>query len=302
MEEYIKKELKLDENKILKSDPTLREEIVRLFMEYQDAISQHEFDYGHTTAIQCQIQLNPGEEEPVRLKARPLNPAQEASMKKQIEEWERSNTIEKTLSPWAFPMMGVKKKDSDSLRWCVDYRNQKTVKDAYPLSSIENNLHKLQGIKYFTMLDSAGAYQAVEIHPESREYTAFITPFRQYQFARMPFGLSNAGACYSRLVALALQYLPGDFALAYLEDIILFSKTVDDHLHQLWQVLDLHRQFGMKLKLTKCKVLQKQVEYLGHLFSEYGIRMIPSYVDKILSWTIPQTGKQLKQFLGFIGD
>jgi Reverse transcriptase (RNA-dependent DNA polymerase)/RNase H-like domain found in reverse transcriptase len=303
MEEYIKKELKLDENEILKSDPTLRNDIIKLFMEYQDAISQHEFDYGHTAAIQCQIQLKPGEEEPVRLKARPLNPAQEASMKKQIEEWERSNIIEKTQSPWAFPMVGVKKKDSDSLRWCVDYRllNRKTVKDAYPLSSIENNLHKLQGAKYFTTLDSAGAYHELEIHPESREYTAFITPFGQYQFARMPFGLSNAGACYSRLVALALQYLPGDFALAYLDDIILFSKSVEDHLYQLRQVLDLHRQFGMKLKLSKCKVLQEQVEYLGHLVSEDGIRMIPGYVDKILSWPLPQTGKQLKPFLGFIG-
>jgi RNase H-like domain found in reverse transcriptase/Reverse transcriptase (RNA-dependent DNA polymerase) len=116
----------------------------------------------------------------------------------------------------------------------------------------------------------------------------------------MPFGLSSAGACYSRLVAKALQYLPSDFALAYLDDIILFSKTVKDHLHQLRLVLDLHRQFGMKLKLSKCKVLQEQVEYLDHLVSEDGIQMIPRYVDKILAWPLPQTGKQLKQFLGFI--
>jgi Reverse transcriptase (RNA-dependent DNA polymerase) len=165
-----------------------------------------------------------------------------------------------------------------------------------PLSKTTYTSYKEPDISH-----SAGAYHAVEIHPESREYTAFITPFGQYQFARMPFGLSNAGACYSRLVALALQYLPGDFALAYLDDIILFSKSVEDHLSQLRQVLDLHRQFGMKLKLSKCKVLQEQVEYLGHLVSEDGIRMIPSYVDKILSWPLPQTGKQLKQFLGFIG-
>jgi hypothetical protein len=79
---------------------------------------------------------------------------------------------------------------------------------------------------------------------------------------------------------------------------VVFSRTIEEHINQLWLVLDLHHQFGMKLKLSKCKVLQQQVEYLGHLVSEEGIQMIPSYVDKILAW---QTGKQLKQFLGFIG-
>jgi len=224
-------------------------------------------------------------------------------MEVQLKEWEKAEVIEKTKSPWAFPMVGVKKKDSDMIRWCVDYRllNQKMVKDAYPLSSIESNLHKLQGARYFTTLDSAGAYRNVEIHPESREYTAFITPFGQYQFVRMPFGLSNAGACYSRLMSLALQQLPADQTLGYLDDIIVFTKTVQAHLEQLRRVLEVHRQYGMKLKLSKCKVLQEEVEYLGHLVSERGVQMVPSYVQKILEWPLPQTGKQLKQFLGFIG-
>jgi hypothetical protein len=129
------------------------------------------------------------------MKARPLNPAQEESLKTQLEEWEEGGIIERTQSPWAFPMVGVRKKNSEVTRWCVDYRllNKKTVKDAYPLQSIESNLHKLQGAKIFSTLDSAGAYHSVEIHRESREYMAFITPFGQFQFARMPFGLSNVG-------------------------------------------------------------------------------------------------------------
>jgi len=300
---FIEKELNLRDNEILKNDPDLAERVIQLFIQYEDTLSKHEFDYGHTTAVQCQIQLKPGEEVPVKLKARPLNPAQEESMRLQLEEWEKSGIIEKTQSPWAFPMVGVKKKGSNQIRWCVDYRllNQKTVKDAYPLSSIESNLHKLQGSKFFTTLDSAGAYHAVEIHPESREYTAFITPFGQYQFARMPFGLSNAGACYSRLVSLALQYLPGNYALAYLDDIIIFSQDTEQHLKQLEDVLQIHRKFGMKLRVKKCKIFQTEVEYLGHMVSEDGIRMVPGYVDKILNWPLPETGKQLKQFLGFIG-
>jgi len=165
----------------------------------------------------------------------------------------------------------------------------------------ENNLHKLQGAKYFTTLDSAGAYHNIEIHPESREYMAFITPFGQYQFVGMLFGLCNTGACYSRLMELALQQLPATPVLGYLDDIIVFSKSIQEHLERLQEVLETHRQFGMKLKLSKCKVLQAQVEYLGHLVSEKGIEMVPSYVQKIVDWPLPQTGKQLKQFLGFVG-
>ncbi len=301
--EFLRGKLKLDENPLIKENPNLGEEILQAFTDNWDAVSKDDFDYGHATAVQCQIQLKPGEETPVKLRARPLNPAQEASMKKQLKEWEAAGVIEKTQSPWAFPMVGVKKKDSDMIRWCVDYRllNQKTVKDAYPLSSIENNLHKLQGAKYFTTLDSAGAYHNVEIHPESREYTAFITPFGQYQFVRMPFGLSNAGACYGRLMEKALQHLPAEYVMGYLDDIIVSSKTIEEHIEQLRNVLEVHKEFGMKLKLSKCKVLQTQVEYLGHLVSEEGIQMVPSYVKRILEWPLPRTGKQLKQFLGFIG-
>jgi len=118
----------------------------------------------------------------------------------------------------------------------------------------------------------------------------------------MPFGLSNAGACYSRLIALVLQYLPTEYVRAYLDDIIVFSKGKWEHVDQLRRVLEIHRQFGMKLKLSKCKILKTEVEYLGHLVSNAGIRMVPEYAQKILEWPLPKAGKQLKQFLGFIGD
>ena len=287
---WIEEKLKLKENKVVQRTPGLKAKLVELFDENFEALSQHEFDYGHATAVQCQIQLKKGEEDPVRLKARPLNPAQEASMQNQLQEWEKAGVVEKSQSPWAFPMVGVKKKDSAMLRWCVDYRllNKKMVKDAYPLSSIENNLHKLQGAKYFTTLDSAGAYHNVEIHPESREYTSFITPFGQYQFGRMPFGLSNAGACYSRLMSIALQHLPTQYVLAYLDDIIVFSKTIEEHLEQLRAVLETHKQLGMKLKVSKCKVLQEE-EKLDHEEDVYA--MSPGGVE---TWVIEDPPRDSK--------
>jgi len=181
--DWLSEKLGLNNNPELTADPELKAAILQAFEENWEAVSQHDFNYGYTDGIQCQIRLKPGEEEPVRLKAWPLNPLQEASMRKQIDEWEKTGAIEKTQSPWAFPMVGVKKKDSETLRWCVDYRllNKKMIKDAYPLPSIESNLHKLQGARYFSTLDSTRAYHAVEIHPESREYTAFITPVEQFQ-------------------------------------------------------------------------------------------------------------------------
>ena len=138
----------------------MRDRVLDLFEENFGAMSTEDFDYGHATAVQCHIQLKAGEEEPVRLKAWPLNPEArrgEASMKIQLKEWSSAGVIEPTQSPWAFPMVGVKKKDSNQLRWCVDYRglNKKMVYNANPIASIENNLHKLQGAKYFTTLDSA---------------------------------------------------------------------------------------------------------------------------------------------------
>ena len=120
--EFLEGKLKLGENPLVKENPEIREEILKAFTDNWDAVSKDDFDYGHATAVQCQIQLKPGEETPVKLRARPLNPAQEASMKKQLKEWEAAGVIEKTQSPWAFPMVGVKKKDSDMIRWCVDYR------------------------------------------------------------------------------------------------------------------------------------------------------------------------------------
>ena len=139
--QFLEEKLKLQGNPLMAGDPELRDSVLDLFEENFEAVSTGDFDYGHATAVQCHIQLKAGEEEPVRLKARPLNPAQEASMKIQLKEWSSAGVIEPTQSPWAFPMVGVKKKDSDQLRWCVDYRglNKKMVRDAYPLASSENN-------------------------------------------------------------------------------------------------------------------------------------------------------------------
>ena len=214
-----------------------------------------------------------------------------------------AEVIEPSTSPWASALVPVKKKGSDKLRWAVDYRrlNDVTIKDAYPLANIECNLHKLATAEVFSTLDSAGAFHTMPIREEDRDLTAFVTPFGHYRFSKLPFGLANAPAAYSRLVQIALDRLPRGFSLGFIDDIIIYSSTIREHVDHLRQVVRLHASVGMKLNLNKCHIMRNEVEYLGHLVSREGIQMIPSYVDRIMDWPLPETGKDLASFLGFTG-
>ena len=299
--EYITTALRLDDNPVFK-DTAVKEQVIQMFLENFDAVSVSEFDYGKTDLLKFHIEVPKGTQ-PIRAKVRPLNPMQEADLKKQIQAWEEARVIEPSLSPWASALVPCKKKGTQKLRWAVDFRqlNKVTVKDSYPLSNIDANLHKLSGAKVFTTLDSCGAFHSMCVSEESRDYTTFVSAFGSYRFCRLPFGLANAPAAYSRLVSLALSRLSGNFTLAYIDDVIVYSGSVAEHLGHLRQVLQLHVNAGMKLNLKKCNIAYDQVEYLGHKVSHRGIEMIDSYVDKILDWPLPMDAGQLKSFLGFSG-
>ena len=146
-----------------------------------------------------------------------------------------------------------------------------TIKDSYPLSSIITNLDKLSGARIFSLMDSAGVYHSVSIDHRSRDLTMFVSMYGTFRFCRMPFGLSNSPAVYCRLVQKALDYLPPGFALAYLNDILVYSKTFEEHIHHLRRVVELHAKVGMKLNLQKCKIFQTDLDYLGFHVSAGGI-------------------------------
>ena len=299
---FILEELKLDENDKLNKNPKIKEEIIDIFLQNRNAIAINDYDYGNTNLMKFHISIPEGTK-PVRAKVRPLNPMQEADLKRQIDEWTESGVIEPSISPWASALVPCKKKGTTKLRWAIDFRkiNELTTKDAYPLPSINTNLDKLSGATIFTTLDSAGAFHTMTVDENSREYTTFTSCFGSYQFCRLPFGLCNAPASYSRLVQMALDRLEPGFALGYIDDIIVHSRTLEEHVKHLRLVVELHSTCGMKLKLKKCHVAQDQVEYLGHLVNAEGVRMIPSYVDRVLDWPLPKTGKELRSFLGFSG-
>ncbi len=299
---YIIKQLNLNDNIILKQNPDAKEEVIKIFMDGWDAISINESDYGLTNLMKFHIEIPTGTT-PVRDRLRPLNPMQEKDLRRQIDSWLEAEVIEPSNSPWASALVPCKKKGTDNYRWAIDYRklNAVTIKDAFPLSNIENNLQKLSGTSVFSTLDSAGAFHTIPVHEEHRDFTSFNTPMGQFRFCRLPFGLANAPSAYSRLVQMALDRLPTGFAMGYIDDIIAHSQSVDDHIEHLRHIVMLHVDVGMKLNLQKCNIFQTEVQYLGHLVSAEGIRMIPSYVQRIMDWPLPKTGKELRSFLGFTG-
>ena len=200
-------------------------------------------------------------------------------------------------------MVPVRKKEDIKPRWTCDYRdlNACTVSDAFPLPDITNNLQQLSGSSVFTTLDSAGAFHAIPVEEESRDVTAFVCPRGQFRYRRMPFGVKNGPATYSRLIETAVQKLPPGFTLSYLDDLIIYSPDYASHLQHLRQVLHLHVELGLKLKLKKCHIAKREVQYLGHCVSSAGISMVKEYVERILAWPSPKTPADLRSFLGVAG-
>ena len=207
----------------------------------------------------------------------------------------------KSTSPWASPMVLVRKKDG-SLRFCIDLQklNSCIIKDAYSLPRIEESLDCLNGAKIFTSLDLKSGYWQVLMAEDSIPYTAFtVGPLGFYKCVRMPFGLTNAPATFQRLMESCLGNLHLQYCIIYLDDIIVFSKMPDEHIKRLRSVFEKLDQAGLHLKPSKCEFFKKRVEYLGHIISENGIETNPKTIEAIIKWPQPQTVTQMHSFLGF---
>ena len=194
-------------------------------------------------------------------------------------------------------------KKSGQTRWVLDFRavNSVTAGDSYPCPNISDILSSLGKSTFFSTLDASSAYNVIPVSPESRPITAFATVFGLYQFARMPFGLKNAGAAYCRLVQRMIDMLGVEGVLAYLDDLLIHTEDLETHLKLLQLVFQAHQSSGIRLNADKTFLFKTEVEYLGHLISADGIKLVPSYVQKLIDWPLPATGKELSAFLGFAG-
>lgn len=184
---------------------------------------------------------------------------------------------------------------------CIDYRglNAITIKDRYPLPRIDDLLDRLHGAKYFTALDLTNAYNQIRVREEDIHKTAFRTEFGHFEYLVLPFGLTGAPATFQRAVTdLVVKPLGNQFLDVYLDDLLIFSKTLEEHIQHVEAVLAQLQRVKLYCRLGKCQFFQHQVPYLGHVVSAKGIEVDQSKVQVIKQWPAPNTRLELMSFLG----
>jgi hypothetical protein len=279
------------------NDPTLDALIQEFSDRFPDELPPLDPDkpriyQGHT------IPLEPGHKPPVRPIYR-LSPLEFAELKKQIKQLLALGFIEPSSSPYGAPVLFVQKKDG-SLRMCIDYRaiNKITIKNKYPLPRIDDILDKLNGCAYFSSIDLKSGYHQLIIDKNDIPKTAFRTPIGHYQFKVLSFGLTNAPATWQNAMNDIFRQYLDEFVVVYLDDILIFSKTKEDHYKHVRLVLEKLKEHGLYANAKKCEFFKDELEFLGHIIGRYGIKVDPKKTQVVKDWPKPTTVTDLRAFLG----
>ena len=206
--------------------------------------------------------------------------------------------IRDSTSPLASPIVLVKRKDG-SVRPCVDYRkvNELVKPDGFPLPRIQDCLDAVAGSQYFSTFDLLSDYFKIPLLEEDIPKSAFVCKYGHFEMTLMLFCLNNAAATFQRTMEMALQGLQWITCLIYIDDIIVFGKSFEEHMHRVEEVLERIKAAGLKLKPMKCFMLQKEVVLLGHVVSSEGVKPNPTNIAKIASWPVPKSPRQVKQLV-----
>ncbi|KAK7886058.1 hypothetical protein WMY93_025679 [Mugilogobius chulae] len=285
-------------------DSPLNEEwknrITQSLSTYSDVFACHDLDFGHATKVKHKIKLK--DETPIKQRSRPIHPNDYEAVRKHLKMLLDAGVIRPSESPFSSPIVVVKKKTGE-VRLCVDYRkiNVQTIKDAYALPNLEETFSALSGSNWFSVMDLKSGYYQIEMEEEDKPKTAFVCPLGFYEFNRMPQGITNAPSTFQRLMERCMGDINLREVLVFLDDLIVFSSTLEEHEQRLKHVLERLREYGLKLSPSKCRFFQTSVKYLGHIVSKDGVKTDPEKVAAIKTWPVPQNLKQLKSFLGFTG-
>ncbi|KAJ9525206.1 hypothetical protein QJQ45_020746, partial [Haematococcus lacustris] len=244
------------------------------------------------------IEVEPGKRPPTRSTYN-MSTSELSELKAQITEMQEKGFIRPNTSPYAAGVLFVRKKDG-TFRMCVDYRplNRITIKNKYPLPRVENMLDRLHGATVFSKIDLRQGYHQIRIAPEDIPKTAFSTRYGHFEFTVLPFGLCNAPATFQRLMNDIFRQELDDHVIVYLDDILIFSRTHEEHAKHLDRVLSLLRQHKLYAKLSKCEFGRSQTEFLGHIITSTGIACDPNKLAAINSWPVPTTVHDVRSFLG----
>jgi len=277
-----------------------RSSIRELICKHKTIFLKHEYDIGKTPLVEYRIDT--GDHRPIRQPLRRHSFQHLEAIDRQVEEMRQHDVIEPAASPWASNVVLVKKKNG-SLRFCVDYRqiNAITYKDSYPLLHIDNCLNALSGSSWFTTLHLRFGYYNIPIAEQNRDKSAFVTRRECYRYTVMPFGMTCAPSVFQRLMDCVLAGPSYITCLVYLNDIIIFNRTFEEHIYRLDEVFQRIRQANLKLKPSKCFLCQRQVKFLGHIVSGSGILMQPKKIEAIRAWPECKNVTDIRAFLGICG-
>lgn len=278
--------------------------ILDLCQKYKDVFYREDCDLTFTNAVKHRIITT--DEEPVFVKPYRYPHAMKEEIHRQVKTLLDSKMIRPSVSPYSSPVWVVPKKLDASgerkFRMVIDYRklNEKTVEDRYPIPRIDEILDNLGKSTYYSTLDLAQGFHQVEMDEKSIEKTAFSAD-GHWEYLRMPYGLKNSPRTFQRVMDNVLKEYLNKFLFVYLDDIVVFSKSLDEHIQHLTLVFKRLREYNLKAQLHKCEFLRKEVEYLGHVITPDGIKPNPGKIEAIVKYPIPKTVKEIKQFLGLIG-
>ena len=287
----------VDFDKDLKTPDKYRSVVTQLIKDNIDRFATKDSDLGYTNTIKMKIDT--GQHAPIKVRPYKTPLKHRQVMKDAVTEMLEAGIISRSQSPWSFPVVLIDKVKDGTKRFCIDYRLlnriSKPISRSLPL--IDTILATLGDAKSFTSLDLKSGYWQVLMDEQDKEKTSFNCEYGQFEFNRMPFGLSSAPAVFQELMTVVLEGLE-DCAIAYLDDILIFAKTPEENLRITKIVLDRLRQHGLKLKLKKCQFLQPETNYLGFVINEHGVLPDPEKVAAIRSLPAPSSVRAVRSFVG----
>eukprot|EP00253_Pinus_taeda_P011652 PITA_11652 len=223
-------------------------------------------------------------------------------LKMQLQELLDKEYIRPSVSPWGAPVLFVKKKDG-TLRMCIDYRqlNKLTIKNKYPLPRIDELFDQVKGATVFSKIDLRSGYHQIRIKDEDIAKTAFRTRYGHYEFVVLPFGLTNAPATFMCLMNSIFHPYLDRFVLIFIDDILIYSRTIEEHYEHLRRVLQTLREHQLYAKFSKCDFFKEEIQYLGHVITKEGIAVDPEKIKAIMDWPVPKDVTDVRSFMGLAG-
>ena len=287
---------------VKKLPENLKADVEKLFLNYISVLALKTDDLGSSKLYPHRINLIPGTT-PIKQRAYRISKVQADALKKELIKLINNNLIVPSSSPWSSPVVLVPKKNGQ-VRMCVDYRkiNNCTLKDAYALPLIDDILYYVSGdISILSTIDLFSGYHQIPMHSDDKDITCFTTIYGNFNFEVMPFGLCNAPATFQREMNRIFFDLIGVCVFIYIDDLVIYSPSLDQHIKDLEKVFLILANNGLKVNFEKCDFFKEEVELLGHTLSTKGIKPMNSKIKVIANWLPPSNLKQLRSFLGAIG-